>query len=232
MTEEVLCRDNFIKKSVVFAAATFLVSSSVIIYAYSGRDYQFSSKGFIWNCFLSAASLIIYCIFRFFYNKEKKLGAIFFLGLWILFLPNAFYMLTDLKYISQFDINAFSEPIFPEYFWKSWAFTFALVYTVLASVAFGFVAINDFEKTVLAKHSRIVKEIAVIIIMLLSGLGIYIGRFPRVNSWDILRPAWLLKEIIPYLNKEGMIFDLLFAYISWTIYMLIRGIIQVQARSN
>ena len=222
--ERKLKRDVFFSRALAFAASTFFLATAVIAFAYYDRDYQFSSKGFVWNNLLSAVALFFYCCFRSSALRKKKFLSPVLFCVWMLFLPNTFYMLTDLKYISQFDIVAFSEPVFPDFFWRSWAFTFSLVYSVFSGVAFGIVSLIDFEHVFLSRFSRVVRELTVAAVMLVSGFGVYIGRFARLNSWDIIRPEFLLEELLPYLPKDSIVFILLFAYISWILFVLLRGV--------
>ncbi len=70
--------------------------------------------------------------------------------------------------------------------------------------------------------------------LVLSGFGIYLGRFLRFNSWDLLlNPKPLLKEIFswvrhPKSNSDAFIFALTFSVFFSAIYFVIVGILNLQ----
>jgi len=73
-------------------------------------------------------------------------------------------------------------------------------------------------KTILKPYlSKTVLNYGLIIILFLSSFGIYLGRFLRYNSWEIISNSnYLLNDIIniviqPSNNKEAWFFTILFS---------------------
>ena len=214
---------NFLKSAALFSVITMCLVSFVIWAAIGQFDYITDGKGLTWNCFLSLVSFIFYCLFRFFYQKKKPFLYVPLFLFWLLFLPNSFYMLTDFKYLSNFDIKTFAQPLNSKMYWRSWLYLFAIVDAVMTGCAYGVVAIVDFEKTFLSNYGRVIKELIIAFLMFIIGCGVYIGRFVRLNSWDMFRPEKIINELLPHLDFNGFMYVLIFTYVSWMIYFLLRG---------
>jgi len=59
---------------------------------------------------------------------------------------------------------------------------------------------------------------------LLSGVGVWIGRCMRFNSWDIWhRPLHLLRGIAEQLDRNAMLLCILFTAMSAGAYLLLRA---------
>ncbi len=217
-------KNNFYKSAFFFSAMSMVLVVFFVRIATGEFVYITDGNGLVWNCFLALVSFALYCIFRYFWTKKKPFIYVFLFPLWIIFLPNTFYMLTDIKYLSQFDINTFAYPVESATNWRSWLYLFAIVDSVMTGCAYGIIALTDFEETVLTKLNRVLKEIIIGVVMLLVGFGVYIGRFARVNSWDILQPQKLWAEILPYFSINGLVYALIFAYISWMMHFLVKGV--------
>lgn len=106
------------------------------------------------------------------------------LGLWLAFLPNAPYLVTDFVHLSHeapvplwFDVALFG----------SCAATGALL---------GYAAVADVECVLAAAFGKRVAAIVAFGSLLLCGYGIYLGRFLRWNSWDVVgSPGTLVHQI-------------------------------------
>jgi uncharacterized membrane protein len=61
---------------------------------------------------------------------------------------------------------------------------------------FGFMSLWDIEKILGSKISKTVLPVITSVLLFLGSFGIYVGRYLRWNSWDILRePFTLLYDI-------------------------------------
>ena len=99
---------------------------------------------------------------------------------WMLFLPNAPYIITDfihLEYSSQ------------ETFMIDFVLigVFALVGLILATLS-----IQHILESLQSKMSPARSWLIIMGVILLSGIGIYLGRFIRWNSWDIVNSPHLI----------------------------------------
>jgi uncharacterized membrane protein len=140
----------------------------------------------IWNLFLA---FVPYAISEWLYhripvmeNSGKRLIVLF--G-WLLFIPNSFYIVTDLFHLEQFD-NA------PKWFDLLLLFSFAW-----NGLLFGILSIRRIETIITALYGNRYSILFLIVVMWLNAFGIYLGRYLRFNSWDIIgRPFSLFEEIL------------------------------------
>lgn len=118
-------------------------------------------------------------------SMRGRLAALAAVGpLWLLFFPNAPYIVTDLLHLRE-------RPPVPEWFDLGLIVTFAWTGCLLAFVS-------------LAELSRVVKESSGAAAawafaagtLALTGYGIYLGRVERWNSWDLfMEPAPLMRSV-------------------------------------
>ena len=93
---------------------------------------------------------------------------------WLLFIPNAFYILTDLFHLGVFHNvpNWFDLTLIISFAWNG--------------LLLGILSVRQMEK-IMQPHLRGMHELLFIYpIMWLNALGVYMGRYPRFNSWDIV----------------------------------------------
>lgn len=115
-------------------------------------------------------------------NRVKLLGA---LAAWLLFIPNSFYIITDLFHLSRFRTA-------PQWFDLLLIFSFAW-----NGILFGIISLRRVEIIISKIRGRGFSILIVFAVMWLSAFGIYIGRFLRFNSWDVITdPISLVGEII------------------------------------
>lgn len=121
--------------------------------------------------------------------------------LWLLLLPNAAYLITELNLSHRKpgdDVPLWYDIVL--------ALTLALsgVFNTLANVAVAQVflaALLDREDFIVA-HSP-VSWIGLSITLLLVAFGIYLGRYLRFNSWDLVHPTSMLKKVIAHFKQKG-----------------------------
>ena len=138
-----------------------------------------------WNLFLAFIPWMLSSVAIINPSVQKRKAAILFLlGTWLLFFPNAPYIFTDLFHLKTHA----SMPI-----WFDLILILSFAWTGLL---FGFLSLWDIER-ILGKSIRAiaVRRISVSLLFLAS-FGIYLGRYLRWNSWDILtEPLRLLYDV-------------------------------------
>lgn len=79
-----------------------------------------------------------------------------------------------------------------------------------------YLSINDMKTLLLTILNKKKVNYLTTIIFFLTGFGVYLGRFLRYNSWEILsNPKYLFVDIInivikPFANEEAWLFTILF----------------------
>lgn len=138
-----------------------------------------SSDRILWNLFLAfIPGILSYYLFR--PPATRNLAWWILLIIFIAFLPNAPYILTDSIHILEL-----SQQNYPV-----WAIILILIpqYTVFITVGFATYAIclinlDKYLKDIISRQYLVaINAIA----HLLCAIGIYIGRFERFNSWDLI----------------------------------------------
>lgn len=137
----------------------------------------------IWNLFLAAVPYLLSS-----HIQTKKPTGMNLIGkclVWVLFLPNALYIITDLKHLRV-------RPPVPEWFDCLLLFSFSTLALLLGLLSF--YQMNQVLKRYAPPYIR---HIILISISLLAGFGVYLGREQRWNSWDLFtNPFALISECI------------------------------------
>jgi uncharacterized membrane protein len=139
-------------------------------------------------------------------------GALAGLGAaWLLFLPNAPYLVTDLVHLRP-------RPPVPESYDVLLFATFALAGCALA---WGSLELVHARLSRAAGRARAAAAIALVLV--LTGFGVYLGRFLRWNSWDLLvSPRALLADAATAVaTPRALAFSLLFAAFVGAGYLLL-----------
>jgi uncharacterized membrane protein len=160
----------------------FTISLLAFRILYSGKlSYIF----FAWNLFLAAIPFL-------FSRKlalHKKFSKTSFLTVagWLLFLPNAPYVITDIFHFRE------RYPV-PE-----WYDLLIVISAAWNGLCLGFISLMQVEQFLSRFVSKIKVQVLVFIFMFLCGYGVYIGRFMRYNSWNILSdPLQLFSELMQH----------------------------------
>lgn len=113
--------------------------------------------------------------------------------MWLLFFPNAPYILTDFLHLGSMG------DIVPGWFDVLMLFWFALVGLML-----GVVSLYLMQDIVSRALGTTAGWVFVVLAAGLGSLGIYLGRFLRWNSWDLLRrPGPLAGELVGRITDPG-----------------------------
>jgi uncharacterized membrane protein len=138
----------------------------------------------IWNLFLA---FVPYVISRQITNTliTSKWKFILCAFIWLLFIPNAFYIITDLFHL---DMNEMV-PL-----WYDLALLLSFAWS---GILFGILSVRQMEKLFEKYFNRRLDLFFILPVMALNGLGVYIGRYLRFNSWDVItNPLQLIQDII------------------------------------
>ncbi len=149
-------------------------------------------------------------------ESKWKFATVFLV--WLLFVPNSFYMLTDLFHLYDSD----SVPR-----WYDLLLIFCFAWNALLM---GILSVRHMEKIIQALWLYRFDWLFVYPVMLLNALGIYIGRYLRFNSWDIVsNPFQLMADMLgilvhPVQFKGAWAMVLCFSFFLSILYMTLRRI--------
>ncbi len=164
---------------------------------YRGYTFLFLA----WNLFLAWIPYLMAMLLE----NKAKCGKSWWLLLpifagWLLFFPNAPYIVTDLLHLRH-------RPPLP--LWYDLLLIFSFAWTGLM---LGFLSLLKVHRVLDKVMGKTIGWTVVLISIALTGFGVYLGRFLRWNSWDVVtQPFALLKDIgtvlsqpLLYLNTFGL----------------------------
>ena len=156
----------------------------------------------IWNMILA---LIAYdaAVLTTLSKKQKWLYPLL-LVVWLAFYPNTFYMLTDLVHMTWVGDTLWN-PVSMRLF-------MAFVPSILFGVYCGIESWNILRER--WKWTWWLDMLVVAGLSYLSSLAIYIGRYDRLNSWDLVtRPQLVIQKLLETFQKDRLVFILGFTFI-------------------
>lgn len=165
----------------------------------------------VWNLFLAYVPIGFVMI----YNKLEKnrISKSLMLGSWLLFFPNAPYILTDFIHL--------------QHHFSVLDLLIVAFYAVLGLIA-GFYSLRMIHKDAQLLNRRW----SIPFLFFITSIGVYLGRILRWNSWDIVhQPLQIFKDgldlfIHPIQNGWSLAFVLLFTLFLMLTYSGFRKVLQ------
>jgi uncharacterized membrane protein len=159
-----------------------------------------------WNLFLAWIPFALSAFFSQYKQKQKWKQAVLFVS-WLLFFPNALYIVTDFVHLQ-------GESNMPWWYDAVLLFASSFMGIVLAFISLrrAEIYLQNFF------HPKQVNGLMAFILFL-GSFGVYLGRFQRWNSWDVLHnPLALASDI------AGKIINPVDHYKVWAITVLFTAI--------
>jgi uncharacterized membrane protein len=178
----------------------------------------------MWNLFLAWIPFVLALCVAAVHSRGGPPPVLWVLGAgWLLFLPNAPYILTDFIHLGRID----GAPLW---------FDAALIGAFAAAgLARGLASLLVMHYVVEARAGRVVGWAVAVSSLVLSAIGIYLGRFRRFNSWDVVAdPQGLVAVVLqrladplgnPFLLRFGLLMLILLLGSYLLIWILGRGLL-------
>lgn len=176
----------------------------------------------VWNLFLAwipyVCSLAAYAIYQL--NSKHWPLLVPITAVWLLFFPNAPYIITDFLHLQE-------RPPIPLWYDIGLIATFAWTGFFL-----GIVSLRTMQFIVKKYLGGIMSWLFALSALLLSGLGIYLGRFGRFNSWDMFfSPITVLRDILERFSSAYSILHLIAFTAIFTGVLFVTYLMFVSIRS-
>lgn len=120
-------------------------------------------------------------------------------AVWLLFFPNAIYLITELNFSHRADMT-------PVPLWYDIIQTLALTLSGIANAVLSlgmvqllFVLLIDPNGDAIPVSSWVFAGA----IIILGALGVYLGRYLRFNSWDVTHPRSMIRKLSAHLRERG-----------------------------
>jgi len=181
--------NSFADEPLGLLALYFAVSIPVLL-----TQPLFLHHWLVWNVFLAMLPPLFAWLFA--RCRIKWLRAVLAV-LWGLFFPNAPYLVTDLIHLAylSFDTRWEGRALYP------WLTLMQVGISLFLATAIGLWSLSVMHRTVRNRRGAAAGWTAVGLTCAVSGYAVYLGRFLRLNSWDVLRPLHLLQRV--FLHTDG-----------------------------
>lgn len=168
----------------------------------------------IWNLFLALVPFDLALIIRYLSGKKGQL--LLKLGLtvvWLAFFPNAMYMVTDFSHLSSIGTGLMTETQF---------FNYAILAVgVLMGLLFGLSSAHIIGRVYGGVLSSTWTVVFYIVLSFVSAYGIYLGRFLRINSWELISaPHKVLTLFLISLSSHSLVFVISFGSLQFALLVL------------
>jgi len=181
---------------------------------------KFSYLALGWNLFLAWVPLVFALLAC---DSAKKATAptwrmAGWAAAWLLFFPNAPYIFTDLTHLPG------------RYYPHFWGDLVLILSCAVTGLVLGFLSLYLMQSVVRRWFGVAISWYFIVSVAALSGFGVYLGRFLRFNSWDlVLRPKDLIQGIgqwatAPSYQSSAYAFPVMFGAFIFTTYILLYGL--------
>lgn len=190
----------------------FWISTGLLVLSWFIRGIiarKFSFYWFIvWNIFLAILPLLpLLCLVSL--RQPQLFVSLLLSGLFLLFLPNTYYLITDLMHLNP-DVlvnerNNSAKPSLKYTRGDAWFVVdgFLLFLTVLLSSIVGGFALNRYYLFLQNNYSNIA-NLTMLFVVVACAIGVYIGRYGRWNSWDVfIKPHKIIVDLLHLLKDKA-----------------------------
>ena len=216
----------------VAVVATLVFATAVCIAMLAARIVYSGSRAHLnmtWNLFLAwlpmLAALTVYNL-----KKRDRRPAWLLIApcafLWLIFFPNAPYMVTDLLHL---------RPLSNAPMWYDVLMLSAFAWT---GIFLGLVSLYLMHTLVRRSAGTAAGWLFAFFVLALTGFGVYLGRFPRWNSWDLIFNADILLADIwtrmrdPLAHPRTLVFSGLFSLCVTAMYLMLSAMIHLRPETH
>ena len=190
----------------------------LVVRGWYAHDLMF--RFLVWNLFLALVPALAAAAMVHADRRGARVFAVAWAVVWLLFLPNAPYLITDLVHL---------KPRPPVPYWFD-----ILLFTTFAGAGIlaAFSSFHDVQHVVARRFGRNASWAVLALAAFAAGFGIYLGRVERLNSWDVFtRPEDLLPVVTerlfaPWREPRAMAVTLLYGAVVLFSYVAVRVIMK------
>ena len=215
---------SYNRAGVAISFSASMLLSGVLLIARIWKTGELTYLFLIWNLFLAVIPLgvsTLLTVYRL--HHRSKLVSYTLTGIWLLFLPNAFYIITDLFHL------------YPRAGVPQWFDLVVILSFAWNGIMLGCASLFDMHELIKARFSWLMGWLFVGVTLFLSSFGIYLGRFERWNSWDLLHhPFRLLGDVFqfvvePQVYQGVWAVTLCYMLFMWVLYATVYQLTRVGA---
>ncbi|WP_291723073.1 DUF1361 domain-containing protein [Bernardetia sp.] len=169
----------------------------------------------LWNLFLGFIPFGVVLLIDIFYQKLNTILIVLGVCLWLLFYPNAPYMISDLIHVDKNSSVVLYD-------------TLIIFSLSILSLFYGFYSLKLVYEILVKWKSKKIANFLISFCIVLSSFGIYLGRILRLNSWDVFtKPIQTAITIFEHLfpvtkNPVTYLVIFLFSFVQFMVWFLIK----------
>jgi uncharacterized membrane protein len=204
------------EKDILYTLGTITFLNILILFVRNRIESNAEYNFLLWNLFLGFlpfAFAYLLLVFNSIYQNNLLLYVMSLV--WLLFYPNAPYMITDFIHIQAESTTVIYD-------------TLVIFSIAILSLFYGFFSLKIIHQIWKTRFSAKIATFAIIAALLLSSLGIYLGRILRLNSWDFfLHPLHTVESTLNHMwpvseNATTYYIVFLFTFIQGAMLVMIR----------
>jgi uncharacterized membrane protein len=163
--------------------------SAMCIAMVAGRTLYSHTHHFqtlVWNLFLAWISLLLAAFIYRIATRRADLTRWILVPaalVWLLFFPNAPYIVTDLVHLGQYHDNV-----------PGWFDVMLVAWFACTGLLLGVASLRLMQEIVARARGSRVGWLFVVLVTVAGSLGIYVGRFLRWNSWTVFQAPLTLAD--------------------------------------
>lgn len=179
----------------------------------------------VWNIFLAWIPFAISSQFEKVKHSNACIQAILFCC-WLAFFPNGLYIVTDLIHLEK-------ESNVPKWFDAVLLFSSSVVGLMMA-----FISLYRVELFLKGRVHQKIHAVLIVLILFMGSFGVYLGRFLRWNSWDIIsNPLQLFvsigeRIISPFEHVQTWSVTIILTIFFYLLYMSIKKLPGYLSQAN
>lgn len=205
------------------SAASFITIGLVqLVSIVSGTlDYQH----LLWNLFLAWIPLPLAAAAYVAWRRDLGLPLIVsLLGAWLLFFPNAPYLVTELNHFGELGSSVPAELDLA-----------TLVMTATAGLAVGFASLYIVQRVVGHLYGLHASRATVVVALVLASVGVYMGRVLRWSSWDALTsPEGVIADLSVRIANPLVFYEAWFGIAAFALFLFVsyRSLLRLAGRDR
>ena len=184
----------------VITVHLFFLALSFLVYM---EGITKTGPDLIWNMMLALIAYDFAVLTRYF--KQAWLFPILFI-LWLVFYPNTFYMITDIVHMHWVGDTLWNRASLHLFM----VFVPSILFGIYCGIESWLILLERF------KFSWWTELLATLVLSVISSMAIYIGRYDRLNTWDIVsNPGQVVQKLLETFQRERLLFILGFTFIQF-----------------
>jgi uncharacterized membrane protein len=196
-----------IDRSVPAAVAASALAVVVLLAGPMALGQRPSHRFLLWNLALAWIPFVAALALETLADGRRRLATLGSALVWLVFLPNAPYLVSDISHLDSGSTTP-------------WLDLARLVSFAWAGCLLAVLSLRAVHRVVLRRAGTTVAWVVVVVATIGSGFGVVLGRFSRLNSWEVVTaPRAVVAEVAGLVDdRRSLAVSLFFGLLLLTIY--------------